>query len=118
LTRGAPKWKDSSMATAILAIVGVLVLVVGMPRVAASDEAKTPIRPLILNLSPAAQSYEAAFNQVIREDGPRPRSRGAGEVQPDGSVQYGSVNVTVKNPCPEGTVHYEPPPLPGRRARR
>jgi hypothetical protein len=40
-------------------------------------------------------------------------------VQPDGSVRYGagagSVTVLLKNPCPPGTAHYEPPPLPGRR---
>jgi hypothetical protein len=103
----------------IRAAVAGLLVGLGTPVLAAGEEAKTAIRPLILNLSPAApQSYEAAFKQALREEGPKPRPRGAGEVQPDGSVQYGSVNVTVKNPCPEGTVHYEPPPLPGRRARR
>jgi hypothetical protein len=93
--------------------------VAGAPVLAAGEEAKTPIRPLILNLTPGPPpSYEAAFQQVLREDGPKARQRGVGEVQPDGSVQYGSLNVTVKNPCPEGTFHYEPPPLPGRRAKR
>jgi hypothetical protein len=44
--------------------------------------------------------------------------RGFGEVQDDGSVKYGDVTVTVKNPCPPGT-HYEaaPPPVPGRRSK-
>jgi hypothetical protein len=95
-----------------------LVLIAAVP--ATGEEAKTAIAPLILNLTPGPpQSYEAAFNQALREEGPKPRPRGAaGEVQPDGSVQYGSMTVTVKNPCPEGTVHYEPPPLPGRRAKR
>jgi hypothetical protein len=107
------------MPNVIRAAVAGLLVGLGAPVLAAAEEAKTPIRPLILNLSPTTpQSYEAAFNQVLREEGPKPRPRGAGEVQPDGSVQYGTVNVTVKNPCPEGTVHYEPPPLPGRRARR
>jgi hypothetical protein len=106
------------MGKGSLTVLGVVLILTGAPVLAASEEAKTPIRPLILNLTPGPVSYEAAFNQVLREDGPKARSRGAGEVQPDGSVQYGSVNVTVKNPCPEGTVHYEPPPLPGRRAKR
>ena len=29
----------------------------------------------------------------------------------------GRAIVTLKNPCPPGTAHYEPPPLPGRRLR-
>jgi hypothetical protein len=56
----------------------------------------------------------------MRAPGPKPRvaAVGGGEVQPDGSVKYGDVSVTIKNPCPEGTSHYEPPPLPGRRVRK
>ena len=54
----------------------------------------------------------------MMEPGPPPASAQGGEVQPDGSVRYGNVTVTVRNPCPPGTAHYEPPPLPGRRARQ
>jgi hypothetical protein len=39
-------------------------------------------------------------------------------VQADGSVRYGNVTVSVRNPCPPGSGHVEPPPLPGRRARK
>jgi hypothetical protein len=112
-------WKIPPMTKAIAAMTGLWLILLGAPVLATGEEAKTAIRPLILNLGPAqSQSYEAAFNQALREEGPKARPRGAGEMQPDGSVQYGSMTVTVKNPCPEGTVHYEPPPLPGRRAKR
>jgi hypothetical protein len=89
---------------------------------AAADEAKTPITPMILNLMapPPSQSYDSVFNEAMRARGPRPRGIAAlgGELQPDGSVKYGDVSVTIKNPCPEGSGHYEPPPLPGRRPRK
>src|SRR3989454_306660 len=77
----------------------------------------------LLILSIFAQPIEprvSAFDQALREDGPPPR---AAECTPqaDGSVRCGtgagSVAVTVRNPCPPGTAHYEPPSLPGRRAR-
>jgi hypothetical protein len=93
---------------------------------AVAEEAKTPVTPLILDLvSRPMESYDAAFNQSMREAGPRPRrSSTEGKVLPDGSVQYGegpgSVIVTLRNPCPEGSGHYDvamPPPLPGRRPR-
>jgi hypothetical protein len=38
-------------------------------------------------------------------------------VQDDGSVRYGNVTVTVRNPCPPGSDHDEPKPLPGRRSK-
>lgn len=58
---------------------------------------------------------EAAYDQALREAAPPPREP-AGVVQPDGSVRYGRVTVTVKEYCPP--AHDDPPPLPGRRARR
>ena len=95
------------------------------PPAASAEEAKTPILPMILDLTARPiETYESAFNQSLREAGPAPRrSALEGKVLPDGSVQYGegkgSVIVTVRNPCPEGAGHYDPlpPPLPGRRAR-
>jgi hypothetical protein len=38
-------------------------------------------------------------------------------VQEDGTVRYGNVTVTVRNPCPPGSLHDEPLPLPGRRSK-
>src|SRR5438067_10444484 len=85
---------------------------------AAADELKTPIRAsLLLDLTaPRAQSRDTAYQESLRADGPSPVRRAFGEVQDDGSVRYGDVTVTVRNPCPPGT-HYEPAPLPGRRSK-
>jgi hypothetical protein len=86
---------------------------------AAADELKTPIRAsMLLELSaPRAQSRDTAYQESLRAEGPAPVRRGFGEVQEDGSVRYGDVSVTVRNPCPPGTAHYEPAPLPGRRSK-
>ena len=93
-------------------------MALGLVVPAGAEEAKTPINAaLILSIVGAPiERREAAFDQALKEEGPRPRGP-AGVVQEDGSVRYGSVSVTVKNPCPPGTAHYEPPPLPGRRVR-
>jgi len=92
---------------------------------AAADEAKTPVSAsMLLNImsTPVVESRATAYDESIKDPGSSPRSPLDGVVQPDGSVKFGggpaSVSVTVKNPCPPGTLHYEPPPLPGRRARR
>jgi hypothetical protein len=84
----------------------------------AAEEAKSPVSAgMMLNILSAPSAVgPSTLDYSLREDGPPPRST-AGEVRPDGSVRYGKVTVTVKNPCPPGTAHFEPPPLPGRRAR-
>ena len=86
--------------------------------VAVADELKTPIRAsLLLNLTtPRAESRDTAYQESLRAEGPALARRSFGEVQDDGSVRYGDVTVTVRNPCPPGT-HYEPAPLPGRRSK-
>ena len=94
-----------------------MVLVAGH---AAADEAKTPISTsMILSIVAApVQSRVSAYDESLRRPDPAPASdSSAGEVLPDGSVRYGRAIVTLKNPCPPGTAHYEPPPLPGRRLR-
>jgi hypothetical protein len=116
-------WK-TWLTTMLAALVVTGLTPMATPGLATAEEAKTPIAPMILDLvSPPIESYDAAFNQAMRESGPSPRRSALdGKVLPDGSVQYGdgpgSVIVTVKNPCPEGSGHYEPPPLPGRRVRK
>jgi len=87
--------------------------------VAGADEAKTRITAsMFLDLTaPRASARDAAYQESIRSApsvAPRPPS---GEVQEDGSVRYGSVTVTVRNPCPPGSGHEEPMPLPGRRSK-
>jgi hypothetical protein len=94
-----------------------LVLAAGWAVAARADEAKAPISAtLLLNaLAPVAESRDAAFDRAMKEPSQGPRSGfPEGQVQSDGSVRYGSTVITVRNPCPPGTVHYEPPPLPGR----
>src|SRR5438046_6236808 len=87
--------------------------------VAAADEVKTPIRAsMLLELTaPRAQSRDTAYQESLRAEGPAPVRRGFGEVQDDGSIRYGDLSVTVRNPCPPGTAHFEPAPLPGRRSK-
>jgi hypothetical protein len=103
----------------VLAVIGVAGLGV-IP--ATADEAKTPVSAsMLLNiLSAPVQVRDTAYDRSITDPGPAPRADGP-VVLSDGSVRYGSdsrgVTVTVKNPCPPGTAHYEPPPLPGRRVR-
>ena len=97
-----------------------LLLAIGIvtPGAVFADEAKTPISAaLLLNvLNAPVETRDASFEKSLREEGPA-RVGVVGEVLEDGSVRYGRAVVTVKNPCPPNTIHYEPPPLPGRRAR-
>jgi len=94
-----------------------LVATTAMPAVA--DEAKSPIKAsMVLDIvNRPVDSRQVAFDESIKREAPSARGP-VMEVLPDGTVRYGDVSVTVKNPCPPGTAHYEPPPLPGRRAYR
>jgi len=89
------------------------------PALVAADEAKAPIRAsMFLDLTaPRAQSRDTAYQESLRTKGPAPaQSAFVGEVQPDGSVKYGDVTVTVRNPCPPG--HDDgTKSLPGRRSK-
>ena len=98
----------------IAAFAGALILVGTSIAPVLADEAKSPISAsmLLSVVAPLSESRDAAFDRAMREPRP-PARRPDGEVQPDATVRYGSVTVTVRNPCPPG-LHYEPPPLPGR----
>ncbi|HZO40272.1 MAG TPA: hypothetical protein VFE97_13700 [Methylomirabilota bacterium] len=98
----------------LAALAGSLVLIAAWSSAALADEAKTPIRAsLLMSISsPITETRDAAFDRAMKEPAP-PAPRTDGEIQPDGSVRYGNVTITVRNPCPPGT-HFEPPPLPGR----
>ena len=100
-----------------LLVLAMLVLA-AVPGVAVADEAKTPVSATMFLsiMSAPRETRDAAFDRALKEDGPAPRSS-LGEVLDDGTVKYGRTTITVRNPCPPGTSHYEPPPLPGRRAR-
>ncbi|PYM90580.1 MAG: hypothetical protein DME04_22570 [Candidatus Rokuibacteriota bacterium] len=101
--------------TRLAAFLGVLAVVGAWSACVGAEEAKTPISGAMLLhiLAPAAESRDAAFDRAMKEPAPAPR-RPEGEVQADGTVRYGALTMTVRNPCPPGSGHYEPPPLPGR----
>jgi hypothetical protein len=107
-----------AIMTKLTVLVGALVAVAAVAAPAGADEAKTSISAsMFLNaVAPRAESRAAAFDESLKENGPAARARD-GEVLPDGSVRYGNVTVTVRNPCPPEAGHYDPPPRPGRRAR-
>src|SRR5213594_2307693 len=98
----------------IAAFAGVLTLVATWSATAVADEAKSPLSAsMLLSIAaPISESRDAAFDRAMKEPGP-PARRPDGEIQPDGSVRYGTATITVRNPCPPGT-HYELQPLPGR----
>jgi hypothetical protein len=113
IERGRSGMMRSLLVLAILAAVAVL----GVAS-AVADEAKTPVSATMFLsiMSAPLEARDVAFDRSLKEDGPVQRSM-QGEVLADGSVKYGRTIITVRNPCPPGTTHYEPPPLPGRRAR-
>ena len=94
-----------------------LALVLAAGGTAAADEAKTPLSAaMILNIVTApVERRTSAFDESLKRPAPAAESSSEGEWQVDGSVRYGRTTITVKNPCPPGTAHWEPPPLPGRR---
>ena len=103
-------------------LLGFVVVLVGVglgAGVGSAAEAKTAVSAtLILDIVAAPVSQRrSAFDEALTRPAPAATERPEGEVQADGSVRYGRTTITVKNPCPPGE-HYEPPPLPGRRARR
>ena len=99
----------------LLALLGVLV--VTGPAVA--DEAKARINAsMFLDLTaPRPSARDTAYQESIRSAPPVAPRPPIGEVQDDGSVRYGNVTVTVRNPCPPGSGHEEPLSLPGRRSK-
>src|SRR5262249_45076450 len=104
---GITRWLAAVVATGALGV-----------GVAAADEAKAPVSAsmFLSIMSAPVESRDLAFDRSLKESGPAPRPPLA-EVLPDGSVKVDRAVITVRNPCPPGTMHYEPPPLPGRRVR-
>ena len=103
------------MRSLLLPIAAIVVL---MALPASADEVKAPVSAsmFLSTMTAPIEAREAAFDRSLKEAGPAPRPR-LMEVQPDGSVKMDRAVITVRNPCPPGDMHYEPPPLPGRRAR-
>jgi hypothetical protein len=100
----------------LLAVASIVAL--GVAPVAA-DEVKVPVSAsmFLSTMTAPIEAREAAFDRSLKEaGGPAPRPS-LMQVLPDGSVKVDRAVITVRNPCPPGEIHYEPPPLPGRRAR-
>ena len=104
----------SRMLVGAVALVGLLA---GTAWPLGAEEARPALNaPLILNLlALPMEKPETAFQESLR-DPPVARSGPGWEALSDGSYRYGatSLNVIIKNPCPEGTLH-APIALPGRR---
>jgi hypothetical protein len=100
---------------AAVALVLALALPAAAPPVRA-EEASLPVpAPLLLNLLDVPTvTPEAAFREWFSPE-PVPRRSSDWRILPDGTARYGSVGVTLKNPCPEGT--HKPIALPGRGRR-
>ncbi|MBI2204496.1 MAG: hypothetical protein HYU41_11665 [Candidatus Rokubacteria bacterium] len=98
-------------------ILGGVAVALALAAPAAADEVKANIsvRSIMNAVAPVIESRETAYDRVLRDTGPEPPPAVVGQVVDDGTVRYGRTTITVKNPCPPGTAHYEPPPLPGRR---
>ena len=96
----------------------VAAVVLALAGASAADEAKTPVSAtMILSIMSApVDARRSAYDEALKQPA-APAADTSGEVLADGSVRYGNTTITVKNPCPPGTAHYEPPPLPGRRGR-
>jgi hypothetical protein len=98
-------------------LVGLATVAIGVAP-AVADEAKAAVSASMLftiTKSPI-EAREVAYDRALKDPGPAPRPPLA-EVLPDGSVKVDRAVITVRNPCPPGTTHYEPAPLPGRRAK-
>ena len=100
------------MSTTVRAaiVIGVTLGLGAWSATARAEEVKTPIKAAMM-LSIVSQPAELsgrALDRALMEPGPLPAAD-------DG--QNRRFTVTVRNPCPPGDFHYEPRPLPGRRAR-
>ena len=105
------------MRDAIVVVTGLVMLGLTVAT-AGAEELKTPISAsMFLNMTTRTEPRDVAYDEALKDKrvpGARPDE---GVVQPDGSVRYGKTTLVVRNPCPPGEFHYDPPPLPGRRAR-
>jgi hypothetical protein len=100
----------------VLAVLATLALAAAP---AAADEVKAVVRAsMLLSItSVPVEPREVAYDRTLKEAGPAPRTPLA-EVLPDGSLKMDRAVITVRNPCPPGTMmNHDPAPLPGRRAK-
>jgi hypothetical protein len=93
-----------------------LVLAFAVPA-AAHEEAKTKIDPsAILDITaPRPALPSRAYDESIKREGPPPANATEWRQQSDGSYRYGNTTIIIRQDCPPGSEHFEPPPRPGRR---
>jgi hypothetical protein len=98
--------------------VALLATVVFAATPAPADEVKAVVKAsMLLSItSVPVEAREVAFDRTLKEAGPTPRPP-LSEVLPDGSLRVDRAVITVRNPCPPGTMYHDPTPLPGRRAK-
>jgi len=87
---------------------GILLGLVAWAPAVVAEEAKAQISAaMLLNIMTQPSAPRAsALDESLRDPGPPPRK-----------ADPPAVTITVRNPCPPGDLHYELPPLPGRRVR-
>ena len=105
------------MLKGLLALAALATIVLAVTS-ASADEAKAVVRAsmLLTITSVPVEAREVAFDRTLKEAGPASRPALA-EVLPDGSLKMDRAVITVRNPCPPGTMNHDPAPLPGRRAK-
>src|SRR5262244_3652611 len=112
IERGRHGMMKRALGLAVLAAMALA----SMP--ASAEEAKAVVKAsMLLTISTVpVEAREVAFDRTLKEPGPARRPPLA-EVLPDGSLRVDRAIITVRNPCPPGTMDHDPAPLPGRRAK-
>ena len=108
------------MTRTAAATLAALALALTVAPAGAHEEAKTKIdSSVILDITaPRPDAPGRAFDESITREGPPPANpRHEWKQQPDGSYRYGNTTIIIRQDCPPGSEHFEPPPLPGRRRR-
>jgi len=91
-------------------VIGVTLALGAWSAPARAEEVKTPIRAsmLLSLIAPPMELSGRALDRALMEPGPPPAAD---------DMKNSRFTMTVRNPCPPGDLHFEPRPLPGRRAR-
>jgi hypothetical protein len=101
-----------------LIVLGALVTAALAAAPAWADEAKVMVKAsMLLSItSIPLEARETAYDRTLKEAGPTPRAAVV-EARPDGSLKIDRAVITVRNPCPPGSMMDHDPALPGRRAK-
>src|SRR5262249_10777761 len=106
------------MINSLIALTAFVTAVLGVAP-AWADEAKVVVKAsMLLSItSVPLEARETAYARTLKESGPTPRAAVV-EARPDGSLKIDRAVITVRNPCPPGSMmDHDPAMLPGRRAK-